>query len=87
MDFYFLDGVRQHTFERFYLLYDVVNILLFVLPKQMLVFLHILAELPLQLLSLLLIKDAGPFFFLVHLPEIYLLLNFGDVEDRSDVLH
>lgn len=53
----------------------------------MLVFLHILAELPLQLLSLLLVEDAGPFFFLVHLPEIYLLLNFGDVEDRSDVLH
>lgn len=53
----------------------------------MLVFLHILAELPLQLFSLLLIKDAGPFFFLVHLPEIDLLLNFGDVEHRSDVLH
>lgn len=87
MDFYFLDGIRQHTFERFDFLYDVVDILLFVLTEQMLVFLHILAEFPFQLLCLLLVEDTGPFLLLVHLLEIHLVLNFGDVKHRSDVLH
>lgn len=43
MDFYFLDGVWQQTFEGFDFLYDVVDILLFVLAEEMLVLLHVFA--------------------------------------------
>lgn len=60
--------------------------MLFVLAEQMLVFLHILAEFPLQLFSLFLVEDTSAFLLLVHLLEVHLLLNLRDVEHGSDVL-
>lgn len=86
-NFYFSDGVGQHLLEGLDFLDDVVDILLLILAEKVLVLFHVFSQLSLQLPRLFLVEDAGSFLLLVEFFEIDVIFDFGDVEDRSEVLN
>jgi hypothetical protein len=86
VNFYFFNGVGEHSLEGLDFLDDVVNVLLLILAEEMLIFFHILGELPLEFLRLLFIEDSSSFLFFIELLEVDLVLYFWDVEDGSQVL-
>lgn len=86
VNFYFSYWVGEHAFEGLDFLDDVVDALLLIPAEEMFVLLHILGQLPLELLRLLFVEDSRSFLLLVHFFEIDFVLNFGDVEDGGEVV-